>query len=493
MPDSAVVGTALEVPLADGHRPPVPAGTRLSPDRSFEWLADTLVAGGSPWRLLRLTDQGAGLVARWLGGDPVSNAPGSGALARRLVDANLLHPWHGRRPLAEGQVDVVVPVRDDATGLEALLRTLGATPCRVVVVDDGSLDPLEVARVAARHGATCVRREVPGGPGAARNTGLGSTSSPLVAFVDVDARPEEDWLEHLVGYFDDPLCALVAPRVRGPVGPGVRNRFEFQASPLDLGTHAGIARPGGAVPFVPAAALLARRTAIGDGFDESLRVGEDVDLCWRLTSRGWIVRYVPDVIAVHPARGSWPQWVAQRFRYGTAAARLEARHGDAAAPLRADPRVLAPLALMLAGRPRAAFGMLSVSGAALSRQLEGIAVRGGHEAAARQVALRGTLLAAPGLARSAFRSYGPVLLVAAAAVAPLRRPVATIGMAATATRWWRAGRPQPAAAFALMSVADDLAYGAGVLAGAVRTRRVGALRPLLRPTSSAPGAAVRRA
>ena len=55
-------------PLADAsyEETPMPPGTRLVADRSFEWLADTLVAGGSPWRLLRLSDQGASVVAAWL-------------------------------------------------------------------------------------------------------------------------------------------------------------------------------------------------------------------------------------------------------------------------------------------------------------------------------------------------------------------------------------------------------------------------------------------
>ena len=49
------------------------------------------------------------------------------------------------------------------------------------------------------------------------------------------------------------------------------------------------------VAYVPTAALLVRRAALGDGFDESLRNGEDVDLVWRLIEAGWRVRYEPAV------------------------------------------------------------------------------------------------------------------------------------------------------------------------------------------------------
>lgn len=480
-------GAEVAVPAGDVRAAPVPGGTELRADPSLEWVTDTLVSGGSPWRLVRLTEQGAGLLAAWLAGDAVSSDPAAGGLARRLVDAGLVHPTYAPRRVRGGEVDLVVPVRDDPEGLEAVLRVTSRSPeVLVTVVDDGSADAAAVERIASAHDAVVVRNDVPLGPAAARNAGARRGAAGLVAFVDADARPEPDWLEGLVAYFDDPAVGAVAPRVRGPVGETLRERFEAAASPLDLGDRAGVVRPGAAVPFVPAAALVVRREALGSGFDASLRTGEDVDLVWRLVTAGWQVRYEPSVVVTHAARTTWRAWLAQRFSYGLSAAPLEARHGDAAAPLRADPRVLATLGLVLAGRPRAAAGLLGWSAASLARQLEGVTVRGGSDTAARQLAARGTALAAPGLARSAFRTYGPLLVVAAIALPTARRPVATLTVAATAVRWWRAGRPTPRAAFAALSLADDLAYGAGVLAGAARARRFGALRPRLRTGVAAP-------
>ncbi|HUD69620.1 MAG TPA: mycofactocin biosynthesis glycosyltransferase MftF [Acidimicrobiales bacterium] len=474
-------------PLADtsSGETPMPLGTRLVADRSFEWLADTLVAGGSPWRLLRLSDQGAALVAAWLEGEPVSANPTDGGLARRLVDAGLAHPTTRSRPLVPGEIEVVIPVRDNPSGLEAVLRLCArSSQARVTVVDDGSLDAAAVERISSAHGAKLLCHDVPRGPGAARNTGLHATTAPLVAFLDADTLPEVNWLGELVAHFEDPVVGAVAPRVRGPVGSSLRERFETAASPLDLGDQPGVVRPGTSVPFVPGAAIIVRRSAVAEGFDPTLRVGEDVDLVWRLAANGWHVRYDPSVAVTHAARPNWGRWLAQRFAYGLSAAPLEARHGDAVAPLRADPRVLATVGLVLIGRPRAAIGLLSWSAASLAKQLDGISMRGGNESAARQIAARGTALAAPGLARSTFRTYGPLLIAGAIVVPAMRRPVATVAAAATAVRWWRAGKPQPGLAFATLSVLDDLAYGAGVLAGAVRARRVGALRPRLRPASS---------
>jgi mycofactocin system glycosyltransferase len=476
----------LAVTEPEGRRAPMPVGTQFRADRSFEWFADTLIAGGSPWKLMRLTDQGAGLVAQWLDGRALNGDPAAGVLARRLVDGGLLHPARTPRAPHPGEVDLVVPVRDAVEQLEALLRCASSPGLRVVVVDDGSVDGPAHARIAESHGASLVRRESPGGPAAARNTGLAATTAPLIAFLDVDVLPSDDWLERLVPYFDDPAVALAAPRVKGREGTTLKERFEVAASPLDLGDQPAVARPGAAVPYVPAAAIVVRRAAVSSGFDESLRIGEDVDLCWRLHAAGWQVRYVPSAEVAHLARTTWPSWVLQRVRYGASAAPLEARHGDAAAPLRADPRVLATLALAAWGRPRAALALLSWSGGSLARQLDGIAVRGGGERAARQLAVRGTALAAPGIARNTFRSYGPILVAAAIAVPAIRRPVVVLGAAATATRWWRAGKPEHRIAFGALSIADDLCYGAGVLLGAARARRLGALRPRLRPVVASP-------
>jgi mycofactocin glycosyltransferase len=460
--------------------PPLPSGSVVRPDASLEWASARVVTGGSPWRLFSLTDDGAATVEGWCRGRPVGSGPTERALARRLVDAGLVHPVRPHREPRVGELATVVPVRDDPDGLESLLTGLGASARGVVVVDDGSTDARSIAAIAARHGARVVRRSTPGGPGAARNAGLAATDAPLIAFLDADVVASPTWLGALLAHFDDPCVAAVAPRVTGPRGSSAKARFEAAASPLDLGAREGFVQPGAAVPYVPAAAIVVRRSAMGSGFDTSLRVGEDVDLVWRLVRDGWLVRYEPTCVVTHAARSTWSGWVTQRFAYGKSAAALERRHGDAAAPLRGDPRVLGTVVLALVGRPRAALTLLSWSASSLTRQLSDLGVADGSDRVARQLVTRGTVLAVPGLARSAFRSYGPLLLAGALAVSPLRRPVTVLAATATATRWWRAGRPTQPLQFAALSVLDDLVYGAGVAAGAVAVGRPGALVPRLR-------------
>ena len=90
------------------------------------------------------------------------------------------------------------------------------------------------------------------------------------------------------------------------------------------GTAAARVVPGGRVPFVPGAALLARRGALGTGFSEALPGGEDVDLVWRLHEARWHVRYEPEAEVAHDHRSRLVEVVARRRGAG---------HGSAVAPV----------------------------------------------------------------------------------------------------------------------------------------------------------------
>lgn len=283
--------------------------TRTSADGSLLW-------GGSPWRLLRLTASGAERFNTLRAGAIIDD-PRAGVLARRLVDTGLAHP-RPPGPMSPAEIDVVVPVRDRLSPLDACLAALAGLA--VTVVDDGSADGLAVAAVAAAHGARLVRRESCGGPAAARNTGLAATRRPLVAFVDSDCVVTTDDLLTVAGHLADPCVGGAAPRIG--TDPA-----------LDLGSVEGLVQPRSPVPYVPTTALVVRRDAVDEvgGFEESMRYGEDVDLVWRLVAAGWSVRYDPSVEARHAEPESLSARLARRYRYGSSIGPLSRRHGSAVA------------------------------------------------------------------------------------------------------------------------------------------------------------------
>jgi mycofactocin system glycosyltransferase len=351
----------------------------------------------------------------------------------------------------------------------------------VVVVDDGSADPAAVTATAGRHRARVLRHATARGPAAARNAGLRAATTDLVAFLDSDCVPLPGWSSALARHAADPRLALVAPRITAlPAdGGGWVEPYEATVSALDMGPRPAPVAPGTAVSYLPSAAMVARRDALGDGFDESMRVAEDVDLVWRLVSAGWRVRYEPSAAVAHEHRAATGEWVRRRFFYGTGAALLAARHGAAVAPLVVAPWSAAAWALVLTGRRSGALACAAVLAGATARLASRLA-RPGERAPvglAAVLVVRGSAAAGKTLARSVTRHHWPVALAAAAVSRRARRAVAAAAVADAVLAWWpHRGRIGPLR-FTAGRRLEDLAYGAGLWTGALRARDLRALLP----------------
>ncbi len=434
-----------------------------------------VLLGGDPGRLVRLRSASAD----WTRTRPTEAAR---VLARALLDGGLVHPRPRPAPLLD--VCVVVPVRDRAQELDRCLTALGAA-APVLVVDDGSRDPGAVAAVCRRHSARLLALSVNGGPAAARNAGIAATDTALVALVDSDCTPGHGWLSALLGHFADPHVGAVAPRVRASAGRGLLGRYAAARGPLDLGHQEARVRPGGRVPYVPTAALVVRRAALQDGpvFDPSLRYGEDVDLVWRLHDAGWTIRYDPATVVPHAEPDRWGTWLERRYRYGTSAAPLAARHGARLSPLVVPPWPTAAWLLLLGGRPLLALATAAVPAVRLHRRLQGTGLPASVCAgAAARATARGVLATGGGLGGAGTVVTLPLLLGLLAA----RRTRTTALAALLAPPLLELLARRPAVdplRWTGLRLLDDLAYGAGVWRGCVAARSLAALRPrLTRPS-----------
>ncbi|MQY22533.1 mycofactocin biosynthesis glycosyltransferase MftF [Nocardia macrotermitis] len=308
-----------------------------------------LLFGGSPTRLLRIRPAAAEILGAT--GEFTISDKVTAALADSLLGLGLAEITSVPEPVSLDQLTVVVPVHDSPEALRRLLT--GLVDVRVVVVDDASPDALAHARVAKEFDATLIRLDTNSGPAAARNTGLRAVTTPFVAFCDADTVPHGDDLQRLLTHFADTRVAAVAPRILGLEGPRANwiTRYENAHSSLDLGPTSAVVQPLSRVGWVPAACLLARVDALGPGFDESMRVGEDVDLIWRLTNTGALVRYIADVTIRHEHRRTPLPWLTRKYLYGTSAAPLATRHGEQVAPAALPPALaLSAAALLLQTR-----------------------------------------------------------------------------------------------------------------------------------------------
>jgi mycofactocin system glycosyltransferase len=343
--------------------------------------------------------------------------------------------------------------------------------------------------VAARHGAKLVHRPVNGGAGAARNTGLAETRSAFVVLVDSDTVPAPGWIGGLAAHFADPMVAAVAPRIVPLVtGDSALHRYTRVAGSLDLGDREARVTPVTRVAYVPTAALVARRAALlavargDDVFDPALRYGEDVDLIWRLDRAGWRIRYEPAVRVRHAEPESWPALLRRRFRYGTSAVPLAERHPAAIPPLVLHPLATATAGALLARRPVLAGAAFTAAVATLTRTLRrgGVPTRGVVPAMLRAVHQTWLGLGHYGV------QYGAPVLAAAVAAPRLpgerqpwgRRLAAASLLLGPALEGWRTRRPGlDPVRFTVASLADDIAYGAGVWTASMRARHLTALRP----------------
>lgn len=458
--------------------PPLPTGftARINPHVRHYDDGRTLV-GGSPVRVLRLTDAARKL----LSADTIEvRSPTEQVLTDRLLDTGIADPVLDTLPdIGPELLTVVIPVKDRPHQLQRLLDSIGPR-IRVIVIDDASTDPQATAAVASRHGAEMIHLARNVGPAAARNHGLRLVETPYVGFVDSDVVLEPGTLATLLKHFHDPLVALAAPRIASLTQAdttGWIHRYEDHRSSLDLGSQPSLVKPGTPVSWVPSACVVARTAALGEGFDPSLRVAEDVDLVWRLADQGWRIRYEPIAVARHEHRATLRTWLARKAYYGTGADLLARRHGRHVAPAVVSPWAACFVVAVLAQRRWSAPIALAAAAAATL----GIHRKVQNTTTPIRISLtlttNGALAATAQASALLLRHWWPAATAACSISPRARRAVLVATVLDTAVEYHKGTSLDPVR-FAAARRLDDLAYGAGLWQGALRGRSLRALMPV---------------
>lgn len=219
---------------------------------------------------------------------------------------------------AAPRATVVVATRDRPADLRRCLRALagqaGAPPFEVVVVDDGSRDPVAPLAGALDEGFRTIRLEG-GGPARARNAGAAG-GAPLLLFTDDDTEVAPDWVAAACAALDARPDAL---GVEGPVHTPAWD---------PLHAYSVFSRGPGAYLTCNVAY---RRTAFeaAGGFYEAFPFPacEDQDLAFRLLRDGEIA-FEPRMAVTHHPRGLRFGQIARRGLLAESDVVLYRRHPD---------------------------------------------------------------------------------------------------------------------------------------------------------------------
>jgi mycofactocin system glycosyltransferase len=441
--------------------------------------------GGSPTRYVRLSPPAR---AALHGREVRAATPAGARLADTLLELAMADPVVELLPAVEADYTVVIPVLNRAYELDRLLASIEATsPAgrrpRVIVVDDGSADPTPIAAVAAAHGAELVALPENVGPGGARNAGLRLVETEYVVFADSDIVLNAQTIPLLLRHFADPKVAMAAPRIIGLAGSETWiARYEDARSSLDLGARPAAVKPRSPVAWASTACVVARVAALGDGFDASMRVGEDVDRAWRLVADGWRIRYEPAARAEHEHRARFGDWLTRKAVYGSAAQPLAERHPDAIAPAILAPWSVGVMLALMAQRRWSvplAVAITAVTAVRIGRKLRSA----GHPyALGAWLAGNGVVSAAAQASALMLRHWWPIAVLGCLVSRRMRRIVAVAAVTDIALEYRRNPARLDVLRFGLAKRIDDLAYGAGVWWAALQARSATALKPDWRGT-----------
>ncbi len=215
--------------------------------------------------------------------------------------------------------------------LAALTRqTLPADTFEIVVVDDGSPQPIAPAADTAAAGPMIrIIRQPNAGPSAARNRGVAEARGELIALTDDDCLPTPAWLESLVTAHRQCPDALVG----GITFNGLTDDLFATTSQMiiDL-VYEHFNRDHEAAYFLTSNNMLCSRAAYSDlgGFDTSFaRAGaEDRDFCDRWRASGRPLRLVPAATIEHRHAQTLRQFLGLHYRYGRGAYRYQAKRRE---------------------------------------------------------------------------------------------------------------------------------------------------------------------
>jgi len=200
----------------------------------------------------------------------------------------------------------------------------------IIVVDGGSTDK---TREIIKNYPVELIVDKNGSIAHGRNIGAEVSRGRYVAFIDADCIAEKSWLKKLmesIDECDDDVCAVGGPNLifdgdptfSKVIGYMQQTFFGSGGSPQSYKISTSCY-----VSSIPNCNVLYRKEfVVKEKYDDTLNVGEDCELNFRLRRKGYKFLYVPNVVVWHRRPSHIKEFTKKMFSYGEAAAKIMRKH-----------------------------------------------------------------------------------------------------------------------------------------------------------------------
>jgi GT2 family glycosyltransferase len=213
-------------------------------------------------------------------------------------------------------VSIVIPTFNGASrignSLDALLKQTPRRNVEILVIDDGSTD--STRQVVGRYPDVRLISQANAGPATARNRGAVEATGSILLFTDDDCVPMPDWLDAMVAPFNEEsiVGAKGAYRTHQRSLAARFVQIEYEDRYRIMAAVANI-------DFIDtySAAFVRSRFLEMNGFDTSFPVAcaEDIELSYRMSARGWEMRFVPAAIVYHTHPDTFSKYLKKKYKF----------------------------------------------------------------------------------------------------------------------------------------------------------------------------------